>query len=416
MKHMLATCGLLAHILLTAAAHAEPPTIHSPADPPRVRSLDLREQWRIDPEDEDAPLLGWFDQRHVVVHAGRVYMLDAQLSHVLVYSDDGEHLDTIVREGDGPGEVRDPGALFLRADGSLAVQHGYPTKLEFVELDGTPRGRWRLEGMAWMTRARETPRGWYGVTSEMKESDDPGNFFTVFRAALHDDEGARTVVYHSEEIRRDLTHGGYGDEADEYEPWYKSVALDGGEIVLPPVRDEYRLEWRDPDGATTRVVTRDFKAHRRTQAELDEARYSSYSIVNGELIFPDRKLCSHEPMIRTLEVLPDGALRVRTSLFDKNLPPGMVCRFEIHEATGELRERVEIFDPTGDFDVDYDAVALLADGRAMVLRNLQPAFRVANDVRRHPDLVDKLPPIPDDREEIDFVPIMCGLVPRNGGG
>jgi hypothetical protein len=92
----------------------------------------------------------------------------------------------------------------------------------------------------------------------------------------------------------------------------------------------------------------------------------------------------------------------------------MVCRFEVHASTGELLERVEIFDPTGDYDVAYDVVALLDDNRAMVLRNLRPAFRVATDAGLHPKQREKLPPIPDDRDDVSFTPIMCDLVPYGG--
>jgi hypothetical protein len=400
-------------LLLTLAipATAEIPTIHCPAEPPVVRRLQLQEQWRIDAEDPEAPLMGFFDQAQIVVHDGRVYMLDRQLCHVLVYGDDGEYLDTIVREGDGPGEVRNPGVMFLCDDGRLAVQHGYPTKLEFVDLDGTPRGSWRVEAFTWINQIRETSRGWFAVYTETKESEEPGTYVSAFHAAYHDEEGRRTDEFHSEEEQKSFRPSGRTDEADEYQPWYSAVAIGDGQVVLSAARDEYRLEWRNIQGEVTRVATREFTAHSRSDAELDEIKYQSYTISEGKISFADRKLCARDPMIRTIEPLPDGTLRVRTSLFEKDLPEGMVCRYEVHEATGHLRERVEIYDPTGDYDRDYDVIALLEDGRAMVLRNLRPAIRVAIDANLHPGQRDKLPPIPDDREDVAFTPIMCELVP-----
>ena len=64
----------------------------------------------------------------------------------------------------------------------------------------------------------------------------------------------------------------------------------------------------------------------------------------------------------------------------------------------------------------YDAIALLDDDRAMILRNVRPAFRVATDARLHPKLWEKLPPPPSGREDIAFTPIMCDLVPCTGIG
>jgi len=405
----LATLAFLS--LLAEAASAEPQMIRCPNDPPVVRRLNLQERWRIDSEDPDAPLLGFFGPHQVVVHGGRVYLLDDQMCRILVYSDDGEYLTTFLREGEGPGEVRNPGAMFLRADGSLAIQHGYPTKLEFVDLDGTPRGRWRLQADAWIGQIRETPRGWFGTYTESRLGENPAEFVLVFHAAIHDSTGARVAEFYREEKRERFPQTGKVDEAKEYNPWYAAAAVGAGEVVLAPARDEYRIEWRSLRGETTRVVTREHAAHRRTREELEELKYSDYSIVNGEISFPDRKLCDLDPMIRSIEPLPDGSLRVRTSRFEKDMPPGMVCRFEVHAPTGELRERVEIYDPSGDYDVGYDVIALLDDGRAMVLRNQRPALRVIMDARIHPKLREKLPPPPDEREDIAFTPILCDLVP-----
>ena len=402
-------CLLLAPAFSLAAA--PPPVTRCPVDPPQVRRLQLREQWRIDAEDPDAPLLGTFGESQICASGGRVYMLDQQLCHVLVYSDDGEHLATLMREGEGPGEIRNPGHMFLCADGRIAVQHGYPTKLEFVDPDGTPRGRWRLQANAWMMRVQETPRGWFGIYWESRQSDDPNVFVRVFHAAYLDDDGAVSAEFFSEENRSKHQQGGKEDEAGQYNPWSTAVAAGDGEVVLAAARDEYRIEWRNLAGETTRVVTREFPAHRRTEAELDRLKYSSYTIVNGDLRFPDRKLCATDPVIQALHPLPDGSLLVRTSLFARDLPEGMVCRYEVHGPDGRLRERVEIYDPAGGFDGDYDSIALLDDGRAVVLRNVRSAYRAASEASLHPKVREKLPPLPDERDDVTFVPIMCELVP-----
>ena len=408
--------ALLICLALAAATPSFPetPTIHCPADPPRVRRLQLQERWRIDADDAESPLLGYSNPSQVFAHDGRVYLLDSQLCHVLVYSDDGEYLTTIMREGDGPGEIRNPGRMFLCSDGRIAVRHGYPTMLEFVDLDGTPRGRWRLQANAWTNRIQETPLGWFSVYRESKHSDDLGTFVSIFHVAYHDDEGRRTREFHSERRESHHMQGGRTDEAAEHNPWSTAVAVDDGQVVFASVRDEYKLEWHNLDGEVTRVVTREFAAHRRSQAELDELKYKGYSIVNGDLRFKDRRLCANDPVIGTIKPLPDGRLRVHTSVFEKDLPQGMVCRYEVHASTGELLERVEIHDPTADYDVTYDVIALLDDGRAMVLRNQRPAFRTAIDASRHPRVLEKLPPIPDDREDVAFTPIMCDLVPYTG--
>jgi hypothetical protein len=338
-------------------------------------------------------------------------MLDGQLCQVQVYSEDGEYLDTIMREGDGPGEIRNPGAMKLCSGNRIGVRHGYPTMIEFVQLDGTPVSRWRLQANAWTNNFQESPLGLFLVYSASKPNDQPGVFTSVFHAAYHDDEGARTIELFSEEETRDHQEGGVTDEVDEFNPWYTAQATADSLVVMAAARDEYRIEWRNTAAEVTRIVTRDIPAHIRTQAEIDRIKYQSYSIVGDDIRFPDRKLCATDPVIHTLKPQADSSLHVYTSLFEKDLPRDMVCRYEVHGPTGELLERVEIYDPTGEYDGDYDIIALLGEGKAMVLRNLRPAYRAAYDKRLHPEIQKKLPPIPDDRESVAFTPVYCDLVP-----
>lgn len=404
---------LITIFILTAAIQvtAETQTIHCPKEPPTVRRLQLNEQWRIDSDDEDAPVLGYFYPNQILAHDGRVYLLDTQMRHVLIYSDGGEFLGTILREGDGPGEIRQPGAMFLRPNGQIAVQHGYPTKVEFVDLDGTPRGQWQVGCNTWLNTIQETPRGWFGVYRESRFGDDFSSIASIFHVAIHDDEGQITEEYFREEKEKQVGAGDTSNEAKEYIGWLTAVALEDGLVVHAAARNQYRLEWQNLSGEVTRIVTRDFTAHKRTEAELEKLKYTNYSISPDGLVFQKRELCSDDPMIKSLEQQADGSLRVRTSLFEKDMPPGMVCRYEVHEATGALRERVEIYDPSGDFDIDYDIITILEDGRAMVLRNVRPTSRTAIDPMLHPDLVAKRGPIPDDRQDIAFTPVMYDLVP-----
>lgn len=403
--------GALLVLFIATSVPAEVPVLECPADPPTVRRLQLQELWRIDPDDPDAPLLGITDPRKIVAHDGRIYLLDGQLCQALVYSDDGEFQGTVYRQGEGPGEIHDPHRMFLTSDGRLAVQFGYPTQLEFVDPDGTPRGRWRLGYNAWAMYLLETPAGWLGSYRQMVQDAQPGVFRSVHHVALHDDEGNRIGDLFTREHESRHGESGATDEADEYSPWNTVAVTAEGLVAYAPVRDEYRIEWRTLEGETVRAATRPGAAHERTQDELDSLKYRSYSVVNGDVQFKKQNLCATDPMIQSIDPLPGGAIRVRTSRFEKDLPAGMVCRYEVHEPDGKLRERVEIHDPSGTYDTDYDVIALLDDGRAIVLRNARPAARAAYDAGMLPEVLEKMPPPPDEREDIALTPIVCRLVP-----
>ena len=53
--------------------------------------------------------------------AGRIYVLDADGHRLLVFSDDGSHLRTLGREGEGPGELAWPIGLTVKPDGTALI-------------------------------------------------------------------------------------------------------------------------------------------------------------------------------------------------------------------------------------------------------------------------------------------------------
>jgi hypothetical protein len=68
---------------------------------------------------------------------GTFYVLDNQLAHVVVISSEGEYLGEISREGDGPGELRQPMGLVLLTDDLLGIGSGFPAKLTTLKPNGS---------------------------------------------------------------------------------------------------------------------------------------------------------------------------------------------------------------------------------------------------------------------------------------
>ncbi len=86
---------------------------------PPVNKFQMDEIWRVD-MDQDQFLFGEIED--LLIDAdGTIYVLDSQLANVKVFSAAGQHLRTIGREGDGPGEARAPGDLVFMPDGSLGL-------------------------------------------------------------------------------------------------------------------------------------------------------------------------------------------------------------------------------------------------------------------------------------------------------
>jgi hypothetical protein len=65
----------------------------------------------------------------------RIYLVDYQLHTVHVLNSDGEYIGQIAREGDGPGEVRNPTDVVLDHDGNVGVCEQMPAQIEWFDED-----------------------------------------------------------------------------------------------------------------------------------------------------------------------------------------------------------------------------------------------------------------------------------------
>ena len=134
---------LIASVALPATAdqadNLDVPVIHNPAAPPGgVEVVQLEEMWRAGGEDGDEIFGKIF--RADADEQGNVYLVDTQLSEVPVFSPDGERIKTLSREGEGPGETREPVDMLLLPDGSVGILQRFPGKVVRIDRDGTPLG------------------------------------------------------------------------------------------------------------------------------------------------------------------------------------------------------------------------------------------------------------------------------------
>ena len=132
-------------IMIATTALSEPAAVTLPAEPPSTRAIELAEQWRVGGEDDEDILMGViFDAK--MGPTGDVYLIDRQLSQVLVISPEGELVTTLGRQGEGPGELNQPHGLLLLADDKVGVIQGFPGKVTVINPDDTPGGEIHIGG------------------------------------------------------------------------------------------------------------------------------------------------------------------------------------------------------------------------------------------------------------------------------
>jgi len=105
------------------------------------RTIHLEEVWRVG-GDEGEDFFGMISQVRIG-EDGLIYLLDTRLSEVPVYSTEGVRVNTLSREGDGPGETRIPSNMLFMPDGSLGLVQVFPGKIIKVQLQRQWRGHHR---------------------------------------------------------------------------------------------------------------------------------------------------------------------------------------------------------------------------------------------------------------------------------
>ncbi len=121
-------------------------TIHvmNPATPIESAATTTPEElWRVGGDEDEDVLFGVITS--VAVDSdGLVYLLDAQMNVVHVFSPEGEFLREIGREGEGPGEFRRAEDLFLTVDGNIAVMQRMPGKIVQITTGGDALENYKL--------------------------------------------------------------------------------------------------------------------------------------------------------------------------------------------------------------------------------------------------------------------------------
>jgi hypothetical protein len=366
--------ALILTLFVAASALAAP--IQLPAATPGTRDVPLEEVWRIGGEDDEDILMGViFDGK--VDTDGNTYLIDRQLSQVLVIDADGELVTTLGREGEGPGELNQPHGLFLMGEGKVGVIQGFPGRITIINPDDTPGGTIDIGGSAEeggfnfvreLTKCGDNLVGAHGrATFDMEK----GKSISANTLSVMDMEGASLVDICSHTTENDFQKRVF-DEAGQFSELDTWGAGPDGTIYTAPERDNYTIRVRGIDGAVIREMTREFETRVRVQADKDELTDGMVIVMNGRRMEIESKALDTDPAIDEFQVASDGRLFVATC-FDqrKLLSGGVASRYDVISPEGELLEQVSFLVP--EFDGKNDRLVFMDGTYFLMIKNFDQA-------------------------------------------
>lgn len=318
--------------------------------------------------DEDELLFGVIS-KVVAGPDGTIYLLDSQLSQVIAISPDGGEFSVIAREGDGPGETRQPADLFLHPGGGLCIVQPFPGKLIQIRGDGTPDGEILFGGdgtaggfnilQRGTANAGRLALGGISISYTNDGSYRQRNFFTLCKP------GGGQIATCFETSRTTRTSELELDEGGSDFPFDRFAMGSDGRFYLATRRNDYHIVVYDPNGKIERIIEKPYQSLKRTATEKQLARntqeaYGRYFPSPPQSISVE---ATHAD-ITGLFVAANDELWVRTSRGDLTPPPGSSVSYDVFDPAGHFRRQVTIQCP---HKTARDHFYLLPDNRLVVV-------------------------------------------------
>jgi hypothetical protein len=389
---------VLVIILLAASAAAvlgAPPRVDNGASPvDGIVTASLKELWRAGGEDDDV-FFGNVGRVTVDPH-GNVVVLDGQLSEAHVYGPVGEHLATIGKEGDGPGEVRRPNDVFVTGDGTFCLLQGFPGKVIKLTPDGLPAGDATFSAGAAsqgqfgvMVRGLAHPDGMVLGGIQMTFGGGSASDQTYFLALCDADAVQQRSLL---EKHHTIDYADFAlDELAMDFVWSRVAVAADGRTYAAPARNDYVVQVWSPDGTPERTFSRAYRSLPRDERRRDVAR-KIIEGVGANYPTPPRRITIEdvEPDINGMWAVAGGELWVQTSRGDAEPPAGAWTVLDVFDADGVFRRQLAL---AGAYDPLADGLHVLPDRRIVVVTGALEAFLNQMAVNSEEDAAQETTPL-----------------------
>jgi len=378
MRTMLTTL-FLALLLAGAAVSGEvsdvdgvPHVANSATPRDGVVDMKLTELWRRGGEDDD--VFFGLVLKALSDDEGNIYLLDQQLSEVKVFDAEGEFVKTLSREGEGPGETRQPTDMLWMPDGTLGIVQSFPGRIVKVTLDDTPAGDYRIgqEGaIIAMVEARS--RGGNLVIGNMDIEVQQGGSVQDRHIIVgsYDDTGAEKCRYLQFDSHWDFSDFTFREREQYFAVFGKWDVMYDGRVVGVPQLYDYAFDVFAADGTVQRHVSREFEPYKRQ--DVDRALMET--IMEGasrQFPFPIKtEIEEFESPIGQIVAHPDGEVWVLSARGARNQPEGVFTTWDVFDSEGHFARQVRVRCPGNG---RKDGMNFIGEDRLLVVHGLVDAL------------------------------------------
>jgi hypothetical protein len=380
MSRPLRTVISLTTLLCPLITLADIPVIQNPAPALPPLTLALEEIWRVGGEDDDL-LFGTVTET-TSDPDGNVYLLDSQLCHVVVISPEGEHLRTLSREGEGPGEVRQPRDVVILPDQTVGIMIMFPARIVRLSREGEPREALSVtpgegDGGGFIAGTLCDCRGGNLVLAASKlRQTETGQDREMYLCSLSS-TGQELVHYCEAKMSLDFRKLHLVER--ELSPGFQTaLALSpDGRVYVAQAWDRYAVAVYQPGGTLERVVGREFANRKRTEQELRRINALFDASARNNPYGETREIEPCPPAITSLYVDESERLWVQHSRSGEDLPAGIMQAYDLFDSRGRYLRRVLM---ACDGDPEYDGLQFLPDGRVLLIKGLILASMAQSDL------------------------------------
>jgi len=351
--------------------------VMNPAAPMNApATVEPQELWRIGGYDDDE-IFGVITSIVQDEASGEILMLDAQLNEIKVYSEEGEFLRTIGREGEGPGEFRFAFSHFQAPGGNIGVLQAFPPKIVLLTPEGDPAGEYPLpehegEGFQIIITAQNAGDN-LAIMQLFNQQIDEGTGFEMKEALTLCPKGDSA----SNILRTFTTRLQFSKPVIVEKEWSgmrngRWAAFRDGRVAAATSFDDYTINMYTADGSLDRVIHREYVTHERSKDEQDWVRDVFERSTAQQMPIPNKefKISETHAPVASMRSREDGTLWVQSSRGQFDKPDDSIGVFDVYDAKGRFAQQLTL---AGNADERND-ISLFVGEYMFVITDFMPSI------------------------------------------